>query len=198
MAEVQHSAEALAKLQQAFAGQVTPYDEITNLPQWGGGQYDWLVNKLEAGLSDKGLYVIHGEFTATAPAGFGTPFKRTLYIGSNKDPLAELPDTRKNNSTLRFLKNIAKVNSLPTNNMSDQAMCTSILGKAFGCRLEERKYKNAAGEERTGTDFGRNVTPAGMLPAKLDKPQVTEGAATANGHANGAAALPAGVGFGTE
>lgn len=179
-----------AALAEAWSGTVTPYSQIKDQLGLEGGQYDFLVGKLEPQLDKNGLYVIAGEFPVLAPAGFQHPYKRVLYVGTKKDNLARLPDTRLNSPGLRFLKNIAKVNELPTNDQSDAALCASINGKPFGCRIEETTYKDANGNEKKGSDFGNNVTKVGLIPAKLDRTPLAAVAA--------APAAAAGASFGTE
>jgi len=185
-----------AALAEAWSGTVTPYSQIKDQLGLDVGQYDFIVGKLEPQLDKNGLYCIVGEFPVTNPTGFLYPYKRTLYVGTHKDPMAKLPDTRLNNSALRFLKNIAKANNVPTNDQSDAALCTSILGRAFGCPIVESKpYKDAHGNDKKGgTEFGRNVTPAGMIPARVYATPVANGAA---GTPTAAPALT-GASFGTE
>jgi len=173
-----------AALAEAWSGTVTPYSQIKDSLGLEGGQYDFLVGKLEPTLDKNGLYCIAGEFPVLAPTGFQQPYKRTLYVGTHKDKLAKLPETRLNSPGLRFLKNIAKANDLPTNDQSDAALCAQITGRAFGCRVEETEYESN-GVKKKGSDFGRNVTPAGAIPAKLDK---VAAAPMSNGHDTGAAA----------
>lgn len=183
-----------AALAEAWSGTVTPYSQIRDTLGLEGGQYDFLVGKLEPQFDKNGLYCIAGEFPVTAPTGFQHPYKRTLYVGTKKDPQAKLPETRLNSPGLRFLKNIAKANNIPTNDQSDAALCASINGRAFGCRVEETTYKDANGQDKKGSDFGRNVTPAGMIPARLDKQPVQSAAPAAQ--ANGADL--SGAAFGSE
>ena len=172
--------------------QTTPYSQIKDslgITADDAGQFDFVVKSLTpteskpSANSDGGIYCIEGEFGVLAPAGFTFPYRRTLYIGTKKDKMAQLPETRLNSPGLRFLRNIAKANHLPTNDQSDAQLCTSLMGKAFGCRIEARPYTQN-GVEKKGTDFGRNVTPAGMIPAKLDS---VGAAATAPAGTNGSA-----------
>ena len=150
---------------------VTPYSQIRTSFDPLPGQYDWLVVALNPG-KDREKYAILAEFKILAPAsaatGPGSTFKRTLYVGTNKDPLAQLPETRLQSGTLRFLKQIAAANKLSTGDQADAQLCHSLLGQAFGCRINERKYVDRTGQDRIGADFGRNVTPVNTLPAKLD------------------------------
>ena len=155
-------------LNKAWQQTVTPYSQIKDLAPFDqAGQYDWLVKSLTPMEAPNGLYAIKGEFQATAPAGYGT-FVRTLYVGTHKDKFAELPETRLQNSSLRFLRNIAKVNGISTNDQSDAALCAAITNRTFGCALVDGKpYTDKNGKERTGLEFGRNVTPAGQMPARI-------------------------------
>lgn len=190
--------EQQAALQQAWNGTVTPYSQI----QDGGGitetgQYDFLVGKLEPTIAANGMYAIVGEFPVQAPTGFNFPFRRTLYIGTQKDKLAALPETRLNSPGLRFLKNIAKANNIPTNDQSDAALCQAIVGRAFGNRVVTGKpYTGKDGKQRTGLEFGRNVTPAGLIPAKVDNEQAVSAPASEAAHTNGGAV--AGAAFDAE
>src|SRR5262249_37937214 len=152
-------------------------------------QHDFIVVALTPGKDKAGTkYVINGEFKITAPAadasGPASTFRRTLYIGTNADPMAALPETRQNSPSLRFLRGIAKVNHLPTNNQPDERLCASILGKAFSCRIDARPYTGRDGSARTSMDFGRNVTAVGVIPAKLDR-EIATPAATGHPAANG-------------
>ncbi len=184
--------EKAAALAEAFSGTVTPYSQIKENAGIGAedtGQYDWVVGKLEPKVGDNGLYCIEGEFPVQAPAGFAFPYRRTLWIGTKKDPFAKLPETRLNSPGLRFLKNIAKVNNIPTHDQSDAALCAALRGRGFGCRIEANTYTGKDGKEKKGTDFGRNVTPIGMIPARLDKQTATLSAPAAAASTNGGAAF---------
>lgn len=185
-----------AQLAEAWSGTVTPYSQIKDsmfVTPDDLGQYDFLIKALVPKIGDNGLYCVEGEFTIEEPKGFSA-YRRTLWIGSKKDPMAKLPETRLNSPGLRFLKNIAKVNNLPTNDQSDAALCAAITGRGFGCRIEKgNEYTAKDGTKKFGTDFGRNVTPKGMIPAKLDRAT----AATPMG-TNGAAPDLAGASFGGE
>lgn len=175
-------------------GIVTPFSQVRTslgITADDAGQFDFVVGKVEPQMNEKnGLYCVEGEFPVTAPAGFAFPYKRTLWIGTHKDPKALLPATRLNSPGIRFLTAIAKANGIPTNDQSVPAICKAITGRAFGCRIEKSTYKNAAGEEKHGTEFGRNVTPAGRVPAKLDRQSA---APLANG-----SAMPTGTQFAAE
>lgn len=178
-------AEKAAALAQAHSGVVTPYSQIKDslgITADDAGQYDLLVGKLTPKLGENnGIYCIEGEFPVQAPAGFAFPYRRTLWIGSKKDKLAELPETRLNSPGLRFLKQIAKANNIPTNDQSDAALCAALLGRAFGVPIEATEYTAQDGTKKKGTDFGRNVTPAGMIPARLYKTTPVTAAASSNG-----------------
>jgi hypothetical protein len=188
-------------LNEAWSGTVTPYGQIKDNPfDPEVGWHDFIVSSLTPGTDKNGLYVINGEFKITAPAseaqGPAANFKRTLYVGSKKDPMAALPETRLNSPSLRFLKNIAKANHLPTNDQSDAKLCAGILAKPFSCRIEERKYKDALGQDRTARDFGRNVVPVGTIPARLDR-DGTGSLAAFTPPGNGST-LPEGTSFASE
>lgn len=184
--------EKAAALAEAFSGTVTPYSQIRTTLMPEAGQRDLMVGKLTPNFDKNGLYVIEGEYPIIAPdPNPQFPYKRTLYIGTKKDPQAKLPDTRKNSPGLRFLKAIAEVNELPSGDMSDAALCASITGKSFGCRIEETEYTDNQGNKKKGSDFGRNVTKVGVIPARLDR-QPASGAVGGNGAAAPVAA------FGTE
>jgi hypothetical protein len=142
------------------------------------GQYDLVVTKLEPQLDDNGLVFIASEFTITAPASIanakvGNTFRPRLYVGSKKDPLAKLPETRINAPGLSVLKGIARVTQTPCNDQAVASLCTALIGKAASNRIETKKVKNKdTGEEKEYCNLGRNWTPVGVVPAKLD----TEGA----------------------
>lgn len=189
------------KLAEAWSGTVSPYSQIKDslgITADDAGQFDFVVGSLKPETGENnGLYCIVGEFPVTAPSGFAFPYKRTLWIGSKKDKMAEQPSTRLNSPGLRFLRAIAKANNVPTNDQSDAALCAAITGRAFGCRIEATTYEGrnidpTTGklEVKKGTEFGRNVTPAGLIPAKLDKQKV------ATPLSNGS--IPAGTQFASE
>lgn len=184
-------------LQQAWSGTVTPYSQI----KAGGGidepgQYDFVVGALTPIIAENGMYAIEGEFPVKNPQGFQFPFRRTLYVGTKKDPMAALPETRLKSPALRFLRTIAEVNKVSTNDQSDEALCTAIKDRAFGCAIVPGKpYTAKDGTVKTGLEFGRNVTPEGRIPARVhSQPLVTT--ALPNGHATPTAAPIAT--FGTE
>ena len=157
-------AEQAAALNEAWANTVTPWDQIQTEFGLEGGQYDFIVKALTPGIHPKGYYVINGEFDVAAPVGFPT-YKRALFVGTKKDFLARDPQTRLNSPGLRFLLKIAKANNLSTNPQPDAALCASLIGKGFGNHIEETKYTKDDGTEAKGSDFGRNVTPIGVVPA---------------------------------
>jgi len=160
-----------------------PYSQMKDFTGPTKGQYDFVVSRLEPTSDRNGLYCIVGEFAIQAPAGFQFPFKRTLYVGTHKDKLADLPETCLQSPGLNFLRKIAKVNHIPTNDQPDAQLCQALIGRAFGCRLEEGKpYTAKDGTTRVGLEFGRNVTPAGTIPARLDEVAATP---ASNGHDTG-------------
>jgi hypothetical protein len=183
MAEETQTPQNNAALAAAF-NTVTPYEQIRLGSAFEKGQYDFSVLDLKPGTDKNGLYTITVVLKALAPStiaslpGKGSEFIRTLYIGTHKDKMAEQPDTRLNSPGLRCLKAIAEANKLPTNNQSDAQMCSQLLGKQFGVALVEGKpYETneidpATGKKKMkpgGLEFGRTFSPAGTLPAKLER-----------------------------
>lgn len=157
-------AEQAAELNEAWAGTVTPWDQIRTEFGLEAGQYDFRVKALTPAIANNGLYVINGEFEVAAPAGFPV-CKRTLYIGSKKDPMAKDPQTRLNSPGLRFLLQIAKANKLATNPQTDAQLCATLIGTGFGNHLVKREYQANDGTTRKTSEFGNNVTPIGIVPA---------------------------------
>jgi len=151
--------------------QVTPYSQIkTDGFNPEPGQFDLTVKTLSPLTAENGMYAIKGEFTIDAPTtSHVKTYTRTLYVGTKKDNMAQLPETRLNSPGLRFLKAVAAANKVSTNDQSDAALCKAITGKKFGCRIEETSYTDRNGNEKKGSDFGRNVTPVGTVPARLDR-----------------------------
>ena len=96
-----------------------------------------------------------------------------------------------------MLKGIGRVTQVPCNDQPVALLCTSLLGKAFHNRIETRKVKNKeTGEEREYCNFGRNPTPLGIVPAKLDSEAAVPPATPLP---NGPAAEPvSGATFGNE
>lgn len=157
------------------------------------GQYDLVVTKLEPQLDDNGLVYINSEFTITAPASIanakvGNTFRPRLYIGSKKDPLAKLPETRINAPGLSFLKGVARVAQVPCNDQPVAQLCAALLGKPFSNRIETKAVKNKeTGETKEYCNFGRNPTPVGVVPAKLDSEGAAASATMPAAAANGSA-----------
>lgn len=163
----------------AAANATAPLSQVRTDFKLDLGQYDFRVMKLEIAQSNKGLFVVNGDFKIEGPAsaasGPGSTYKRTLYIGKNDDMLAEKPETLLNSGGLRFLKAIAVANKIPTNDQSIVALCNALLGKTFGCAIVDGKpyasktEVNADGTAKmiTNPEFGRNVTPAGTIPARI-------------------------------
>ncbi len=171
-------AEQAAALAEAWSGTVTPYSQVRDTFGPEVGQYDWLVKSLTPKVDDDGCYYIEGEFSIALPAELRTTpaWRRSLYVGTKRqskdgrapDPMAKLPETRLNSPGIRFLKLIAKASGTPINDQADSTLCGALIGKGFGCPVVEGKpYKDkATGEEKAGgVEFGRNVTPAGTVPA---------------------------------
>jgi hypothetical protein len=194
-----------AALAAAFTQTVTPYDQIRVGSAFEKGQYDFSVVQIVPGVNKDGLYTLTITLRALAPAaianlpGKAAEFQRTLFVGTHKDKMAELPDTRLNNSALRFLKQIAEANKLPLNAQTDQQLCAALLGKQFGAALVEGKpYQdkttplNPDGTKNMkpgGLEFGRTVTPVGVIPAKLER-EASAATSTAT-----ATAAPVGASF---
>src|SRR5947207_15426038 len=161
-----------------FWQSTVPLSQVRESLNPPNGDYDLVVTKLEPMLDDNGLVFINGEFTITAPASIanakvGNTFRPRLYIGTKKDPLAKLPETRINAPGLAVLKGIGRVTQVPCNDQPVALLCTSLLGKAFHNRIETRKVKvknNLTGEEqeREYCNFGRNPLPLGIVKAALD------------------------------
>ncbi len=192
-----------AALAQAW-NTVTPYSQINTdsfVPE--NGQYDFRVVELKPETAPNGLYAITGEYEGSTE-GLAAPLKytRTLYVGTKKDPMAALPETRLNSPALRFFKKIAQVNKVATNDQSDAALCKAITGKFFGCRIEQNEFASKTKTDENGrpamlkgSEFGRNVTRKGEIPAKLDRVAATP--KVANGQAGpvvtAASNVPAGA-----
>ena len=174
------------KLRARFESTTTPYDQVkmSNFVD-SPGQYDWVVKALNPITAPNGMYACEAEVEATAPAeAAGATFRRTLYIGTGKDLMADLPDTVLNSSTIRFLKGIAKVNNIPVVAQNDKKFWGALIGKSFGCALVKGKpYIGRDGNQRTGLEFGRNVTAKGALKARLFTDETTPTPAVANGQA---------------
>ena len=147
-------AEKAAALNEAWAGTVTPYDQISTDFGLEGGQYDFNVKSLTPAIHDNGLYVINGEFDVIAPVGFPM-YKRVLFIGSKKDPLAKDPQTRLNSPGLRFLKKIGNVTKVSMNAQTDAQLCAALVGKGFGNHIEESSYVKKDGSQGKGSDSER-------------------------------------------
>ena len=185
-----------------FWQSVAPMDQVRENLNPPNGDYDLVVTKLEPQLDDNGLVFINSEFTITAPATIanakvGNTFRPRLYVGTKKDPLAKQPDTRINSPGLAVLKGIARVTQTPCNAQAVAQLCTSLLGKAFHNRIETKKVKNKeTNEEKEYCNFGRNPTPLGVVPAKLDSESAVP-VATAP-LANGADAAVSGAQFASE
>jgi hypothetical protein len=194
MAEETQNVQNNAALAAAY-NTVTPYQDIRIGSAFEKGQFDFTVLGITPTTDKSGLYVLVLDLKAQAPAaianlpGKASQFQRTLYVGTHKDKMAELPETRLNNSALRFLKQIAEANKLPCNNQSDAQMVAQLLGKQFGVALVEGKpYQdkttplNPDGSKNMkpgSLEFGRTVTPVGVIPAKLER----EAASGLNGSA---------------
>lgn len=197
------STEANQAALQAFWNSTAPLSQVRENLNPPNGQYDLVTTKLEPAMfeiTDKkdGRKVevvgIQGEFTITAPASIanakvGNVFKRRFYIGTTEDAEAKLPETRLNSSGFSTLKSIGRASQVPTNDQQIAALAANLLGKGFSARIETTKSKKDGKEY---CDFGRNFSPLGVLPAKLDSEGASATAAPAP-VANGAAAVPAGT-----
>lgn len=192
------SPEQQAKLNSAFSGVVTPYSQVRETLSPDPGTYVMLFRGFKPDIAENGMYVIEVDVKFLAPqeAVSDTPAggaKRTLYIGTRKDPMAEHPETRLNSPGLRWLKLAAKACDVPVNDQTDGALCAALLNKQITCRIDETTYDKKADDgtvtKAKGWDFGRTPMKVGSMPAKLDK-STTVGAQVAT-----AAATPA-AGFG--
>lgn len=184
MSEETQTPQNNAALAAAF-NTVTPFSQIRTESPFEKGQYDFSVLAITPGTDKSGLYTLTCELKTIAPSaianlpGKAGVFKRTLYVGTHKDKMAELPETRLQSSAYRFLKGIAEANKLPANDQSDAAFVASLLGKQFGVALVEGKpYQdknkplNDDGTKNMkagGLEFGRTITPVGVIPAKLER-----------------------------
>jgi len=186
--------EVAAALAAAF-NTTTPYDQVRTGTAFEAGQYDFTILALQPEADKNGLYMIRMEAKCDAPheiaalPGKASVLVRSIYIGSKVDKMATQPDTRLNNVGLGFLKKIAEANKLPANAQTDAQMCAQLVGKRFGIALIETEYTRD-GKTNKGIDFGKTVTPAGTIPAKLNRV-----AAGANGAATPAAAPAQGASF---
>lgn len=194
MAEDTQTPQNNAALAAAF-NTVTPYDQIRTDSAFELGQYDFSVASLTPGTDKNGLYTATIELATLAPAsiaalpGKAGVFKRTLYLGTHKDKMAELPETRLNSPGYRFLVAIAKANNLPVSAQSDAQMFAQLQGKRFGCALIEGKpYEKDGVKKAGGLEFGKTVTPIGVIPAKLAREAAASAAAPAQ-------AAPVGANF---
>jgi hypothetical protein len=197
------STEANQAALQDFWQSTAPMSQVRENLNPPNGQYDLTVTKLEPQLDDNGLVFINSEFTIIGPASIanakvGNTFRPRLYIGTKKDQLAKLPETRINSPGLAVLKGIGRVAQVPCNDQPVAQLCTALLGKSFSNRIETKKVKHKeTGEEKEYCNFGRNPTPIGIVPARLDSEAATPVAAAPV--ANGAAAeAVSGAQFGSE
>lgn len=197
------NAAALAE----FNASTAPMSQVRESLNFANGQYDLEVVKLVAEIDDKqGTVYIQGEFKAIAGPGcspgiaalavapVGNIHRERFFIGTEKDKLAQQPETRLNSAGFSRLKGIARVCQVPTNDQPVAQLCSSLLGKQFGNRVESRKYKAKDGSDKEAIGLGRNPTPIGTVPARLDSEAATPG--LANGAAK--AAVPAGTQFASE
>lgn len=178
----EHQDPAVAAALSAAFNTTTPYDQVRTGTAFEAGQYDLTILALTPEADKNGLYTIKMEAKCDAPheiaalPGKASVLTRNIYIGSKADKMAEQPDTRLNNVGLGFLKKIAEANKLPAGAQSDAQMCAQLIGKRFGIALVENEYTKD-GKTQKGLDFGRTVTPAGTIPAKLNRVAASNGAA---------------------
>jgi len=202
MPEENQTPQNNAALAAAF-NTVTPFSQIRTESPFEKGQYDFAVAAITPGTGKNGLYALTVELKTLAPStiavlpGKAGVFKRTLYVGTHKDKMAELPDTRLQSSAYRFLKSIAEANKLAAGDQSDAQFVASLQGKTFGVALvqgndyEHKTEKNPDGTAKKvkgGLEFGRTITPQGVIPAKLEREASAATAAPA-------AAAPVGATF---
>lgn len=171
----------------AAVNTVTPFSQVRTESAFEKGQYDFSVLAITPGTDKNGLYTLTVELKTIAPAtianlpGKAGVFKRTLYVGTHKDKMAELPETRTSSSAYRTLVAIAKANNLPTNDQTDLQMIAQLQGKQFGVALVQGKdYKDAQGNTKPGgLEFGKTFVPVGTIPAKLEREAASAAAAPA-------------------
>ena len=111
-----------------FWQSTVPLSQVRESLNPPNGDYDLVVTKLEPMLDDNGLVFINSEFTITAPASIanakvGNTFRPRLYVGTKKDPLAKLPETRINAPGLAVLKGIGRVTQVPCNDQPVALLC---------------------------------------------------------------------------
>lgn len=186
---------------QEFWNSTLPMSQVRENLNPPNGQYDLLITRLEPKIDDNGMVFIDTEFTITAPASIasakvGNTFRPRLYVGTKKDKLAQQPETRLNSPGLSALKGIARVCQVPNNDQPAAQLCAALLSKQFSNRIETKKVtkKNAEGVEETKEycNFGRNPSPLGTIPARLDSEAA--GVTAAPVAQNGAAStVPAGA-----
>lgn len=197
------TAEEQAQLAE-FYNSAAPMSQVRESLTPPNGQYDLAVTKVEPCFVDSTdehnnpikLVGLQMELKITAPAEIasmpvGSTYRERFIIGTKKDPLAKLPETRLQSMNLGRLKTILRICQCPTGDMPVAQIAASLLGKAFSNRIETSKSKKDGKEY---TNLGRNPSPLGILPAKLDS--VAASAVVTAPLANGAAA-PAAT-FGAE
>lgn len=154
-----------------FWNSTLPMSQVRESLAPPNGWYNHTILKLEPGMGDDGVVYIQGSFKSHAsetPGQVPIDYQQRFYVGTQKDPQAKQPETRLNSIGLSQLKGIARVCDVPTQDQPTAQLCASLVGKQFTNRIEERKYKDKQGNEKSAINFGRNPVKLGLVPARLD------------------------------
>lgn len=148
--------------------------------------------------SYNGMAIIEAEITSHAADTQGArPFTRkwNLFIGTNADPQAQLPETRLNSSGYSLLKGWAEAVGVPANKQPNATLCAALTGKQWTQKLGLGSKSKKTGKQYT--EFRGKAVKVGTVPAKLDSDAARPAVATPapNGALNPALA---GATFGTE
>lgn len=196
------STEQNASALSEFLDSTVPLSQVRENMNPANGTYNVAVLKLDAKLDDEGRVYVQGEFNIHAKDTPGTQpqqYQQRFFIGTDKDPLAKLPETRLNSRGFGELKGFARVCDQPTNDQPVKALIANLIGKQFTHRIEERTYKDKQGNQKTAVGFGRTPVKLGSIPARLDG---APGGAAINGAAGAPTVAPsatvAGATFGNE
>lgn len=173
--------DATASALLAYLSTPSPYNEVDTRESLLDGWYDVEFNKLVATLDQNGLLFVKGELDVLAPENAkGRKHFENLYIGTHADPLAALPDTRKNAPGDRTLVLVAKFTDVPANAQNPAAFHAALLHKPFTARIALGK-KNKDGKQYTNI---QRVVKLGAIPAAIDGTRtVTEAAPAAEASA---------------